>query len=81
MAHKKGQGSTRNGRDSNAQNRGVKLYGGQSVRTGGIIIRQCGTPFKAGHGVGRGRDDTLFALRDGKVSFRGRFVDVMSAEA
>jgi large subunit ribosomal protein L27 len=77
MAHKKGQGSTRNGRDSNAQYRGVKLYGGQSVRTGGIIIRQCGTPFKAGHGVGRGRDDTLFALQDGKVTFRGRFVDVV----
>jgi len=66
MAHKKGQGSTRNGRDSNAQRRGVKLYGGQSVRTGGIIIRQCGTPFKPGHNVGRGRDDTLFALADGK---------------
>ena len=81
MAHKKGQGSTRNGRDSNAQYRGVKLFGGQSVRTGGIIIRQCGTPFKPGRGVGRGRDDTLFALQDGKVSFRGRFVDVMPAEA
>ena len=77
MAHKKGQGSTRNGRDSNAQYRGVKLYGGQSVRTGGIIIRQCGTPFKPGHGVGRGRDDTLFALQDGTVTFRGRFVDVV----
>ena len=77
MAHKKGQGSSRNGRDSNAQRRGVKLYGGQSVRTGGIIVRQCGTPLKPGHNVGRGRDDTLFALADGKVSFRGRRVDVI----
>ena len=77
MAHKKGQGSSRNGRDSNAQYRGVKLYGGQAVQTGGIIIRQCGTPHKAGANVGRGRDDTLFALRDGVVSFRGRFVDVL----
>ena len=77
MAHKKGQGSTRNGRDSNAQHRGVKAYGGQAVKTGVIIIRQCGTPFKAGRNVGRGRDDTLFALTEGKISFRGRFVDVV----
>ena len=77
MAHKKGQGSTRNGRDSNAQHRGVKVYGGQEIRTGGIIVRQCGTPFKAGMNVARGRDDTLFALRDDKVQFRGRFVDVL----
>ena len=77
MAHKKGQGSTRNGRDSNAQRRGVKKYGGEAVITGNIIIRQCGTPFKPGVNVGRGRDDTLFALSDGKVSFRGRFVDVI----
>ncbi len=77
MAHKKGQGSTSNGRDSNAQHRGVKLYGGQEVKIGGIIVRQCGTPFKAGHHVGRGKDDTLFALQDGKVTFRGRFVDVL----
>ena len=77
MAHKKGQGSSRNGRDSNAQYRGVKLYGGQAVQTGGIIIRQCGTPFKPGRNVGRGRDDTLFALCEGKVTFRGRFVDVI----
>ena len=76
MAHKKGQGSTRNGRNSNPQYRGVKKYGGESVQTGCIIIRQCGTPFKAGKNVGRGRDDTLFALAEGKVSFRGRFVDV-----
>jgi len=77
MAHKKGQGSTRNGRDSNAQNRGVKIFGGQAVKTGNIIVRQCGTPFKPGKNVGRGRDDTLFALMPGKVTFRGRFVDVL----
>ena len=77
MAHKKGQGSSRNGRDSNPKYRGVKVSGGQAVRCGGIIIRQVGTPFKAGHNVGLGRDFTLFALRDGTVSFRGRFVDVM----
>lgn len=77
MAHKKGQGSTRNGRDSNPQYRGVKLFGGQAVTIGCIIVRQCGTPLKAGRNVGRGKDDTLFALSDGKVSFRGRFVDVI----
>ena len=77
MSHKKGQGSTRNGRDSNAQRRGVKRYGGQAVQAGGIIIRQCGTPFKPGANVRRGRDDTLFAVADGKVSFRGRYVDVV----
>ena len=77
MAHKKGQGSTRNGRDSNPQYRGVKVYGGQAIKTGGIIVRQCGTPLKAGRNVGRGRDDTLFALAEGTVSFRGRYVDVV----
>jgi len=77
MAHKKGQGSTRNGRDSNAQYRGVKVFGGQAVKAGGIIVRQCGTPFKPGANVGRGRDDTLFALAEGRVCFRGRFVDVV----
>ena len=81
MAHKKGQGSTRNGRDSNPQYRGVKRYGGESVTTGTIIIRQSGTPHKAGHGVGRGKDDTLFALRDGVVRFRGRHVDVVDPAA
>ena len=78
MAHKKGQGSTRNGRDSNAQRRGLKAYGGQSVKAGSIIVRQCGTPFKPGLNVGRGRDDTLFALAPGSVKFRGRFVDVIA---
>ncbi|HOO17068.1 MAG: 50S ribosomal protein L27 [Phycisphaerae bacterium] len=81
MAHKKGQGSSRNGRDSNAQYRGVKVYGGQTVRTGAIIVRQCGTPFKAGLNVGRGRDDTLFALADGQVEYRGRFVSVVPVAA
>ena len=79
MAHKKGQGSTRNGRDSNPQFRGVKRYGGQTVTTGTIIVRQCGTPFLPGRNVGRGRDDTLFALSDGIVAFRGRRVDVLQA--
>ena len=77
MAHKKGQGSSRNGRDSNPQFRGVKRFGGQAVTTGTIILRQCGTPFKPGRNVGRGRDDTLFALTDGIVSFQGRRVTVM----
>ena len=77
MAHKKGVGSSKNGRDSNAQHRGVKRYAGQAVSTGTIIVRQVGTPFKAGQNVGRGRDDTLFALADGSVRFRGRFVDVV----
>ncbi len=77
MAHKKGQGSTKNGRDSNAQYRGVKLYGGQAARAGAIILRQCGTPFKAGHMVRRAGDDSLFALVDGTVRFRGRFVEIV----
>lgn len=81
MAHKKGQGSTRNGRDSNPQFRGVKRYAGEVVTTGTILVRQCGTPFKAGMHVGRGRDDTLFALRDGKVAFKGRRVTIIPAEA
>lgn len=77
MAHKKGQGSTRNGRDSNPQYRGVKLYGGQRAQAGSIIVRQCGTPFKPGANVGRGRDDTLYALAEGIVQFRGRVVSVV----
>ena len=76
MAHKKGQGSSRNGRDSNAQFRGVKLYGGQRAKVGSIIVRQCGTPFKAGRFVARGRDDTLFALIEGTVVFKGRRVEI-----
>lgn len=77
MAHKKGQGSSRNGRDSNPQYRGVKLGGGQQAKIGSIIVRQCGTPFRPGHNVGRGRDDTLFALVEGVVQFRGRTVTVV----
>jgi large subunit ribosomal protein L27 len=73
MAHKKGQGSSKNGRDSNAQYRGVKLYGGQLAKAGAIIVRQCGTKFKAGHLVRRGGDDTLYATAHGQVRFRGRF--------
>ena len=79
MAHKKGQGSTRNGRDSNPQFRGVKRYDGQVVTTGTILVRQCGTPFLPGMYVGRGRDDTLFALKDGKVIFRGRKISIKPA--
>ncbi len=77
MAHKKGQGSSRNGRDSNPQYRGIKVGGGQTAKAGSIIVRQCGTPFKPGYNVGRGRDDTLFALADGVVQFRGRLVSVI----
>jgi large subunit ribosomal protein L27 len=77
MAHKKGQGSTKNGRDSGPQFRGVKRFGGQEVTIGTIILRQCGTPFKPGLYVGRGRDDTLFALRDGTVNYKGRVVSVV----
>lgn len=80
MAHKKGQGSTSNGRDSNPQFRGIKLFGGEAARAGAIIIRQCGTPFKAGYMVKRANDDSLFALTDGVVRFRGRFVDVVPSD-
>jgi len=76
MAHKKGQGSTRNGRDSNPQYRGVKAYGGQAVQAGSIIIRQRGTKFEPGFNVGLGKDYTIFALIDGKVEFQGRKVHV-----
>ncbi len=69
MAHKKGGGSTKNGRDSNAQRRGVKVFGGQSVIAGNIIMRQCGTKFHPGNGVGLGKDYTIFALIDGTVKF------------
>lgn len=72
MAHKKGVGSTRNGRDSNAQYLGVKKYGGERVIAGNIIVRQRGTKFHPGHNVGRGKDDTLFALADGIVTFERR---------
>ncbi len=77
MAHKKGQGSSRNGRDSNAHFRGVKLFGGEPVRAGSILVRQCGTKFFAGSNVGIGRDFTLFATKDGTVRFQGRRVHVL----
>ncbi len=70
MAHKKGQGSTRNGRDSNPQFRGVKRFGGESVHPGTIIVRQCGTVFHPGRNVGVGKDFTLFALTEGTVRFQ-----------
>ena len=89
MAHKKGQGSIKNGRDSKAQFRGVKKFGGQAVRAGNILIRQVGNSYSAGEGVGQGRDFTLFALVDGKVRFykRGKerrsyvAVDAVTVEA
>lgn len=85
MAHKKGQGSSRNGRDSKPKNLGVKRFGGQTVTGGTILIRQRGTKFFPGENVGRGKDDTLFALTDGVVQFqnrgrRGRFVNVLPAD-
>lgn len=78
MAHKKGQGSSRNGRDSNAQRRGVKRFGGELVRAGNIIVRQVGTKFHPGKGVGQGSDFTLYALIDGTVQFdrNGRRVSI-----
>ena len=83
MAHKKGASSTRNGRDSNAQYLGVKRFGGESVNAGSLIVRQRGTHFHTGENVGRGKDDTLFALATGQVAFgtkRGRkVVNVLAA--
>ena len=82
MAHKKGLGSSKNGRDSNAQRLGVKRFGGETVTGGSILVRQRGTPLKAGLNVGRGKDDTLFAKIDGVVKFQdrgqvGRFVSIV----
>jgi large subunit ribosomal protein L27 len=80
MAHKKGLGSSRNGRDSNPKMLGVKIFAGQDVKAGMIIVRQRGTRFRPGEGAGIGRDDTIFAIRNGTVSFRQsgdrRFVEV-----
>jgi large subunit ribosomal protein L27 len=81
MAHKKGVGSSRNGRDSNAQRLGVKRFGGQAVNGGEILVRQHGTKFKPGNNVGRGSDDTLFAMVSGIVKFeekgrKGKFISV-----
>jgi large subunit ribosomal protein L27 len=85
MAHKKGLGSSKNGRDSNAQRLGVKVFGGQCILGGGISVRQRGTPLKPGANVGRGKDDTLFAKVSGVVRYQdrgqhGRFVNVDPAE-
>ena len=85
MAHKKGQGSSRNGRDSNPQHLGVKRYGGQLVTGGTILVRQRGTKFFPGENVGQGRDDTLFSKIEGVVKFqdrgrRGKFIHVLPAE-
>lgn len=83
MAHKKGQGSSRNGRDSQSKRLGVKVFDGEQVTGGSIIVRQRGTRFQPGDGAGLGKDDTLFAMRDGIVRFtrgrRGRFVSVLDA--
>jgi large subunit ribosomal protein L27 len=85
MAHKKGLGSSKNGRDSNAQRLGVKRFGGETVTGGSILVRQRGTPLKAGMNVGRGSDDTLYAKVSGVVKFqdrgqKGRFVSIIVAE-
>jgi large subunit ribosomal protein L27 len=85
MAHKKGQGSSRNGRDSNSQRLGVKKFGGEKVNGGSIIVRQRGTRINPGKNVGIGKDDTLFAKMDGVVTFqdrgrRGQFVHILPAE-
>jgi len=79
VAHKKGQGSSKNGRDSNSQRLGVKAFGGEYVKAGSILVRQRGTKFHPGHNVGIGRDDTLFALAEGLVTFdrNGRRVNVV----
>jgi large subunit ribosomal protein L27 len=86
MAHKKGQGTSRNGRDSNAQRLGVKAFGGQVVPGGSILVRQRGTIYKPGDNVGRGKDDTLFAKVSGEVEFRdrgrlGKFISVRVVSA
>ncbi len=87
MAHKKGGGTTRNGRDSESKRLGVKVYGGQTINAGGIIVRQRGTPVRAGENVGTGKDHTLFALVNGTVKFvtkgadNHKFVTVVAAPA
>jgi large subunit ribosomal protein L27 len=83
MAHKKGQGSSRNGRDSKAKRRGIKRFGGEAVVAGNILARQCGTRWHAGRNVGMGSDYTLYALVDGKVLFDqdGRRINIVPVEA
>lgn len=80
MAHKKGQGSTKNGRDSNPQYLGIKLYGGEVATSGSIIVRQRGTPIRPGYMVGRGKDDSLFALTDGTVVYQNGKVSINPAD-
>lgn len=85
MAHKKGLGSSRNGRDSHSKRLGVKKFGGETVTGGSILVRQRGTKFKPGRNVGRGKDDTLFAVIDGVVQFQdkgqaGRFIHILPSE-
>ena len=85
MAHKKGLGSSKNGRDSNAQRLGIKAFGGQLVSGGSIIVRQRGTRYKPGENVGKGKDDTLFAKVTGKVEFRdrgrlGKYINILQEE-
>ena len=85
MAHKKGLGSSKNGRDSNAQRLGIKAFGGQLVSGGSIIVRQRGTKYKPGENVGKGKDDTLFAKVTGKVEFRdrgrlGKYINILQEE-
>ena len=79
MAHKKGQGASRNGRDSNPKMLGVKVFGGQKVTAGSIIVRQRGTPFKAGQNAGVGRDHTIFALIDGIVDFHNKKISILAS--
>ena len=83
MAHKKGQGSSRNGRDSNAQRRGIKKFGGETVRAGNILVRQVGNRFHPGANVGQGNDYTLFALVDGVVNFdrKGRRINIVPSDS
>ena len=83
MAHKKGQGSVRNGRESHSKRLGIKVYGGEAILTGGIIVRQRGTRYLPGRNVGRAKDDTLFAMADGVVLFdrQGKRVNVVAPQA
>ena len=77
MAHKKGLGSSKNGRDSESKRLGVKIFDGQDVKAGMIVVRQRGTRFRAGSGMGVGRDHTIFAKRDGRVAFRDRIISIL----